>query len=185
MMTPLAYCWDENDYFTHSEPCTTDPLESASQKHTVYVLPANGCFDTPVFEDDKWPRRVNDAWANVESHVGEEGFVNGVPTKIEAHGPLPSGWSDTLPLPSIEEVKSATRMEINTRFDAALAGAVALSDPTPSIVAVEAALLAASDPEGLEYVRNALAARRDAMLTAVDEATTPEAVQAIVVAYAV
>ena len=62
---------------------------------------------------------------------------------------------------------------------------MALSDPTPSTVAVEAGLLAASDPEGLEYVRNALATRRNELLAAVEAAKTAEAVLAIVVSYAV
>ena len=62
---------------------------------------------------------------------------------------------------------------------------MALSDPTPSTVAVEAGLLAASDPEGLEFVRNALATRRNELLAAVDAATTAADVQAIIVSYAV
>ena len=62
---------------------------------------------------------------------------------------------------------------------------MALSDPAPSNVAVEARLLAASDPEGLEFVRDSLAAHRDALLAAVAAADTADAVQAIVVSYAV
>lgn len=85
----------------------------------------------------------------------------------------------------LSEAQTAKRALINAGHEAALAGAVALSDPTPSTVAVEAGLLAASDPEGLEFVRNALAARRNELLAAVEAAKTAEAVQAIVVSYAV
>lgn len=85
----------------------------------------------------------------------------------------------------LAEAQAAKRTSINAGHAAALAGAVALSDPSPSTVAVESALLAASDLEGLEYVRNSLAARRDELLAAVASADTAEAVQAIVVSYAV
>ncbi|KAF5074261.1 hypothetical protein DSECCO2_183680 [anaerobic digester metagenome] len=88
-------------------------------------------------------------------------------------------------LMTLSEAQAAKRALINAGHEAALAGAIAMSDPTPSNVAVEAGLLAVSDPEGLEYVRNALAARRDALLAAVDTAETAEAVRAIAVSYAV
>lgn len=88
-------------------------------------------------------------------------------------------------MPTLAEAQTAKWQQINAGHEAALAGAVALSDPTPSTVAVEAGLLAASDPEGLEFVRNALAARRDALLSAVEAAQTAEEVQAITVSYAV
>lgn len=41
--------------------------------------------------------------------------------------------------------------------DVALAGLVALSNPASAVVAVEAALLVVSDPEGLDYARQWLA----------------------------
>ena len=100
-------------------------------------------------------------------------------------GPLPAEALTTRPEQPLAEVKAAKNASIVAAHESALAGAVALSDPTPSTVAVEAGLLAVSDPEGLEYVRNALAARRDELLAAVDAAETAEAVLAIVVSYAV
>lgn len=100
-------------------------------------------------------------------------------------GPLPAEALTTRPEQPLAEVKAAKVASIITAHESALAGAVALSDPTPSTVAVEAGLLAVSDPEGLEYVRNALAARRNELLAAVEAAKTAEAVLAIVVSYAV
>ncbi|MGD9576289.1 tail fiber assembly protein [Desulfovibrio sp.] len=117
-MIPLAYYWDGEDYYTHCEPCTTDPLESAKQGHEVYVVGANGCLDAPILEDGKWPKRVNDAWVNVENHVGEKGFVNGVPTTIEKYGPLPEGWSATPPVPTAEQLFSALRAARDARLSA-------------------------------------------------------------------
>lgn len=57
------------------------------------------------------------------------------------------------PEPALEQAKAAKLAEIAKAHDAALAGLVALSNPAPAVVAVEAALLAVSDPEGLDYAR--------------------------------
>lgn len=74
---------------------------------------------------------------------------------------------------------------IHAGHDAALAGVVAISDPTPTTVAVEAALLAATDLAGLEYARQKLATRRAELLAAVNAAATVEVLDAVVVSYPV
>lgn len=103
-MPQIAYCTDEKDYYTHSEYCTLDPIESAQQGHDVYVLPAKGYLDAPSIADGCVAKRVNGAWVNVENHVGEKGYVNGVPTEIKDYGPLPEGWSLTPPAPTEEQL---------------------------------------------------------------------------------
>ena len=105
--------------------------------------------------------------------------------RMHTPGPLPKDALTKRPEQPLAEVKAAKVAAIIAGHEAALAGAVALSDPTPSTVAVEAGLLAAYDPEGLEFVRNALATRRNELLAAVDAATTAADVQAIIVSYAV
>ena len=74
---------------------------------------------------------------------------------------------------------------IRAGHDAALAGVVAISDPTPTTVAVEAALLAATDLTGLEYARQKLATRRAELEAMVEAATTVEVLDAVVVSYPV
>lgn len=152
----------------------------------------------------QWPQYVNGAWVLVEDHRerkspafatedAQDGTAYWLPEDthdtparhMHTPGPLPADALPARPEQPLEAVKAAKSSDILAGHEAALAGAVALSDPTPSTVAVEAGLLAASDPEGLEYVRNALAARRAALLAAVAAADTAEAVQAIVVSYAV
>ena len=59
------------------------------------------------------------------------------------------------------------------------------ANPTAQDVTIGAAAFAAEDAEGLAYVMQTHATRRDELLAAVDAATTPEAVQAIAVSYAV
>lgn len=152
----------------------------------------------------EWPQYVGGKWTLVEDRRErkapqfaqedeQEGTDYWLPSdtydtparRMHTPGPLPEEAVTTRPEQPLAEVKAAKNASIIAGHEAALAGAVALSDPTPSTVAVEAGLLAASDPEGLEYVRNALAARRDELLAAVAAADTADAVQAIVVSYAV
>ena len=152
-----------------------------------------------------WPQYVDGKWTLVEDHrerkfpafaiedeqEGTDFWLpeednHGTPARhMHIPGPLPKDAVTTRPAQPLAEVKAAINAIIIAAHESALAGAVALSDPTPSNVAVEAGLLAASDPEGLEYVRNVLAARRDALLAAVAAADTAAAVQAIVVSYTV
>jgi hypothetical protein len=82
-------------------------------------------------------------------------------------------------------VKATKRAEITAGHDAALAGVVAISDPTPTVVAVEAALLATTDSTGLAYARQKLATRRAELEAMVEAAQTVEAVMAIAVNYPV
>lgn len=89
------------------------------------------------------------------------------------------------PGPSLADAKAAKRAEIAAGHDAALAGVVAISDPTPTVVAVEAALLATTDSTGLAYARQKLATRRAELEAMVEAAQTVEAVMAIAVNYPV
>ena len=153
----------------------------------------------------EWPQYVKGKWKLVEDHrdrkapqfaqedeqegtdywLPEEDKHDTPARRMHAPGPLPEGALTTRPEQSLADVKAAKVATIIAAHEAALAGAVALSDPTPSTVAVEAGLLAASDPDGLEYVRNVLAARREALLAAVAAAETADDVSAIAVSYAV
>ncbi|WP_298998189.1 phage tail protein [uncultured Desulfovibrio sp.] len=157
----------------------------AGETEDYGLLPNNSTRTAPTIVEGKIPRWTGKKWEQVEDHKGKSGYVNGQPYEIKEYGPLPKGWSDTPPPPSLSDAQAAKAASIVAAHETALAGAIAMSDPTPSNVAVEAGLLAVSDPEGLEYVRNALAAQRDALLAAVDAAETAETVQAIAVSYAV
>lgn len=154
---------------------------------------------------NQWPQYVdNKGWRLVEDHRERkapqfatadmqpgtdywlpEDTHDSPARRMHTPGPLPADALTKRPEQPLAEIKAAKVAAIIAGHEAALAGSVALSDPTPSTVAVEAGLLAASDPEGLEFVRNALAARRNELLVAVEAAKTAEAVQAIVVSYAV
>ena len=94
--------------------------------------------------------------------------------------------ADAPPPPlTLEQAKAAKLAAIRAGHDAALAGVVALSDPTPTTVAVEAALLAATDLTGLEYARQKLAARRAELKAMVESSSTVEALAVVDVSYPV
>lgn len=151
----------------------------------------------PQYVDNKGWRLVEDHRQRAEPHFAvvdvQPGTEYWLPEdthisparRMHTPGPLPTDALTKRPEQPLAEVKAAKVASIIAGHEAALAGAVALSDPTPSTVAVEAGLLAASDPEGLEFVRNALATRRNELLAAVEAATTVVAVQDLIVSYAV
>lgn len=87
-------------------------------------------------------------------------------------------------LPDAKEAKTA---EILSGYDAALAASLTMpvDSPTAQDVAVGAALFAVDDAEGLAFVRQTHAARRDELLAAVAAAESVEAVRAVEVSYAV
>lgn len=67
-------------------------------------LPAGAIYNAPPSAKDGHIRRwTGKKWEQVETHKGEEGYLDGKPHKIMEHGPLPAGWSDTPPLPTLEE----------------------------------------------------------------------------------
>ena len=87
-------------------------------------------------------------------------------------------------LPAARETQRAA---ILSGYDAALAASLTMptENPTAQDVAVGAALFAVDDAEGLAFVRETHAARRDELLAAVEAADTVEAVQVVEVSYAV
>ncbi len=84
--------------YTHSLPDTSGTLP-----------PVNALRAEPVFQEGFCPCEKDGAWIQVEDNRGKKGFVHGVETEIFELGPLPEGWSDTLPPPSLEEVKEQAR----------------------------------------------------------------------------
>jgi len=129
-----------------------------------------------------------DGWEYAEDHRGEKGWLpDGQPHTIAALGALLDGWSTSVPVPSLESVAAAKAREIRTGYDTALAGVLAGAEATATGVAVGSALMAVTDPDGLEYLVALLTARRveleQALLAAQADADPVAAVLAIVVSY--
>ncbi len=131
---------------------------------------------------------VCDAWEYVEDHRDKQGWLgDGTLHVVDALGPLPDGWSDTAPVPALEEVHAAKQAEIRAGYDTALAGVLAGAEATATGVAVGSALMAVTDPDGLEYLVERLTVRRveleQALAAARVVADPVAAVLAIVVSY--
>ena len=106
-------------------------------------------------------------------------------------GPLPLGAVTTRPAKSaaalLAEAKASKIAEIEAGYDAAVAASLTMptANPTAQDITIGAAAFASEDAEGLAYVMQTHATRRDDLLAAVDAATTSDDVQALVVSYAV
>ena len=165
------------------------------------VLPNGATWIAPPDPKDGFARCfLNGKWVHMEDHrerKGNQGDATQAPAQpatdywlpgdtydtparhMHELGPLPGDALLERPEKPVSLARSEKRQEIQSAYEAALAGAVALADPSPATVAVEAGLLAASDAEGLEWLRDTLAARRDALLDLVTTAETAAAVEAV------
>ena len=88
---------------------------------------------------------------------------------------------------ALPDARAAKTAEVLSGYDAALAASLTMpvDSPTAQDVSIGAALFAVDDAEGLAFVRETHAARRDELLAAVEAADTVEAVRAVEVSYAV
>lgn len=91
------------------------------------------------------------------------------------------------PGPQLEDIVAAKAREIRAGYDTALSGVLAGADATATGVAVGSALMAVTDPQGLEYLVDMLTVRRvaleQALLAAQADADPVATVLAIVVSY--
>ena len=91
--------------------------------------------------------------------------------------------------PTLIDVQTAKRAEINAGFDAALAASLTMpsinTPPSTVELTVAIGLFNAEDPVGLVDLCAIHSARRASLVAAVDAATTLAEVQAITVTYAV
>lgn len=158
----------------------------------------------------QWPRWNDEIWEMVPDHrerktpayaAGDEqaatdywlpGDTWETPARqMVAPGPLPEGALLTRPEKPAElllsEARAAKAAEVEAGYQTAVAATLTMpqASPTAQDVAVGAALLAADDAEGLEYVIGRHAATRAALLARVAEASTVGDISAIAVRYAV
>lgn len=84
------------------------------------ILPNNATHTAPTLKKGFIPCWDGEKWGQVEDHKGETGYVNGQPYTINEYGPLPDGWSDTPPPPTIEELFDRLRSFRDARINAVL-----------------------------------------------------------------
>lgn len=107
-----AYQHDANGYF-------------AGAFEDYGLLPNNACYTSPELKEGFIPRWNGEVWEQVENHKGKQGYLDGQPYTVKYYGPLPEGFSETPPLPTMEEAKAAKLAEI-------LAGQASAMEPVLS-----------------------------------------------------
>ena len=174
--------------------------------------PGNSTYDDlpPKPWPHQWPQRVDGKWVLVADHRERKEPIFDAELTQDATdywlpddtydtparhmtkaGPLPKGAITTRPSKSaavlLAEAKASKIAEIEAGYDAAVAASLTIptANPTAQDVTIGAAAFAAEDAEGLAYVMQTHATRRDELLAAVAAATTVVAVQDFVVSYAV
>ena len=89
------------------------------------------------------------------------------------------------PMPTLNEVKQDKLAEIATAYDSVLAYVIAPEGKDALAAALAVADFTADDPEGLAFIRAQLAGRKEELEAATNAAGSVEAVQAVVVSFAV
>ena len=103
-----SYQHDHEGYFV----CETDDCGG--------FLPAGAVYNKPVLQNGFIPKWDGAEWKQVETHKGEEGYVDGVAFTIKTHGAYPDGWSSTPPPLTLEEVRTAKLAEINGGYSSVM-----------------------------------------------------------------
>lgn len=175
--------------------------------------PGNSSYEDlpPLPWPNQWPHYVaGKGWDLVEDHRERKAPLfdvaltqdatdywlpddtNATPARhMTKPGPLPDGALTERPAKTdaelLAEAKAGKTAEITAGYDAAVAASLTMptASPTEQDITIGAAAFAAEDAEGLAYIMQTHAARRDELLAAVDAATTVIAVQDMVVSYAV
>lgn len=81
------------------------------------ILPNNATYTAPNLQDGYVHRWNGKKWDQVENHKGKQGYVDGQPFIVTDYGPLPDGWSETPPPPTLSEVISDYEARIQARLD--------------------------------------------------------------------
>ena len=103
-----AYQYDANGYY-------------AGETEDCGLLPNNAAYTAPKHQDGFIPCWNGAKWEQVENHKGKEGFVEGKAFTVNDYGPLPEGWSDTPPPPTLDEAVKAKLDEVMNGYAAAFA----------------------------------------------------------------
>ena len=109
----------QNNYFDSSH--ILRPYTHSAYATPNTVEPMNALRGTlPKIPEGCWLGEKNGEFVLIENHKGKSGYVNGEPYEIKEYGPLPEGWSDTPPAPTIEELFDRLRSFRDARINSVL-----------------------------------------------------------------
>ena len=106
----------QNYYFDAGHPL--QPYTHSAPANPGTFAPAHAVRTAPTVKKGFWPCMKNGTWEQVEDHRGKQGYVNGEAFTVKEPGPLPEGWSDTPPPPTLEEAVKKRKGEIQAELDA-------------------------------------------------------------------
>ena len=200
-MTTFLYMYDlTTGEYTGSREATLRPNGEP-------ILEATGATPTPPPADlpaghvARWTGEVWEAVEDHRQHMDERGRKEGgtpywlprdtwrsEPRYVEELGPLPSGALLERPERPFSELRAEKVREIDSGYSTVFQALVVESSSVPSaaVVAADTMSLSTDDPEGFQYVRTMLAARRAELLAQVEAASATEdreALAAITVSY--
>lgn len=104
----IAYQYDADGYYV-------------GETEDYGLLPNNATYTAPGKRDAHIPRWNGESWEPVENHKGREGYLHGAAYTIRDYGPLPEGWSDSPPPPTLGEAITAKLAEVMRGYSAAFA----------------------------------------------------------------
>ncbi len=97
---PIIHSYDNHGVFAGSTDIPDRPKGLSLPVNCTLTAPP----DLPSGRAAVWSGSV---WTIVEDHHGRSGYVNGEPRTINSLGPLPEGWSDAPPPPTLDEARAA------------------------------------------------------------------------------
>lgn len=92
----------------------------AGQIEDYGLLPSNATHVAPPTEKGFVFRWDGKKWIKIEDHKGRQGFVAGQPYTVEEYGPLPEGWSETPPQPTLAEAAQKKMQDIDAETSASI-----------------------------------------------------------------
>lgn len=170
----------------------TDVIGATAQKP-----PVTGDKQVAVWTGSAWVvmddhRQTRDKGGVIEEDSGTPYWLPGdtwqTPARyLEKPGPLPKNAILIKPEKDLNTLKSEKKSEITRAQESATVATLTMpaEHPSASRLAVDAALFAAEDSEGLAYVTEALAARSEELQAQVDACTSAAEIDAIVVEFPV
>ena len=191
------------DAITVSGTATPDIPGPEKDGYKQVWVPDGTTSQYPVADLTLSSKGKTGAWYYIVDHrqiMGKDGVKSGgtkywlpedtypaQPRYTDKLGSLPVDACLTEPEKPLEIIQAAKRAEIQRGYEAALVATLTMpsSSPGQGEIATQAALFAATDAEGLDYVLSSLATERNALMKSVADAASREEVEAVAVNYPV
>ena len=151
MSAPILYLYDAEGWLTGQREAQEHPAAPGEYLTDVLggtLLPPPE--SVPALHAPRFDAVLME-WSLQEDHFGREGWLDGQPHTIAAHGPPPDGWTEeepAPPAPTHAEVRAATLTAITGAFEGACAALLAGEPPSAS------ATYATQEAEAEAYTRS-------------------------------